>query len=263
MPIPSSGLNLKGHNLYPNDKKVDRSKFYKELQDPSVLRAFAGRMDKEVGNCSDAARFAWAETVFNRCASRKHSIKYELSNHSGYSYWPQFQSTPGTSDNKHYHTIIRKVCFDGTNISKGATGNGSLGVGVGRQTCKYDGESFGVEKADDKWWRELFPNLLKGLDEIIGDVVKVVVDAGKWVVRKLDEAFNPAEPPQHKPEKQRPYEKGTKPSDQQKLKPLELRPRQETPVANIWKINLNPPKQSVAANDTEPRPYNNKPRPLG
>lgn len=139
---------------------IDRSQFFDELKDINVVRAFAGRMASEVGGQGKEAQVAWAETTYNRAASRKKTLLQTVTG----SYFPT--SDPGSSDNKTFHQIIREVAEKGTNTTNGATGNASGMVGFGQgkavkkddgsiwapgQTAQFGGERFGVEGADKNW----------------------------------------------------------------------------------------------------------------
>ncbi|MBY0429447.1 MAG: hypothetical protein K2Q32_09545, partial [Alphaproteobacteria bacterium] len=186
---------------------VDRRHFYNQLFDAQgrptrVMREFCGRMSTEAGDLGPEGRLAWAETVFNRCEARGHTIDYELRNHSNYSYWPKFQSKPEPIHNKEYIDIITNVCKNGTNLTCGATGNASLGVGVGRVTHKVKYERFGIETGDEKWYQTKFGKRILGVGKFIGDIVgaigevaaaiaKPFIEAGKWVFRGIDEALHP------------------------------------------------------------------------
>ncbi len=131
--------------------KIDRSQFLDQLKDKETMRMFAGRMHTEVGSQGRNAQIAWAETTFNRAASRKQSLRQAVTGR----YFPTY--TPTKSNNPKFHAIIKEVAEDGTNITKGATGNASAGVGfgwgsrTGGQTYAAGGERFGIEKADAKW----------------------------------------------------------------------------------------------------------------
>lgn len=142
--------------IVPSDR-IDRTKFLEELKDPNVMRAFAGRMHTEVGSQGEQAMQAWAETTFNRAAARNKSLLQTVTG----AYFPTHN--PGSSDKQAYHDIIRRVAKDGTNITKGATGNASGTVGFGwgstngGQTAAFGGERFGIEKADAKWKPTFLP----------------------------------------------------------------------------------------------------------
>lgn len=190
---------------------VDRRQFLSQLYDANgnptrVMYEFCGRMDKEAGDLGPEGRMAWAETVFNRAAARGHTIDYELRNHGNYNYWPKFQPQPGYLKKQEYVDIIANVCKNGTNLTLGATGNASLGVGVGRLTHKVKYESFGVETPDNKWWNTKFAKAIIGVGKFIGDIVgagltaigqgiaavaKGAVEVGKWIIGGIASAFSP------------------------------------------------------------------------
>lgn len=151
--------------------RMDRSQFDKELQDPKVMAAFAGRMHKEVRGQGPAAQLAFAEEVMNRAAARNQTLMQALSG----SYYPT--SKPGQSDNPTYHAAITKAWKEGTDTIFGATGNasGSVGFGAGHQrdasgklvarnqTVSINGEHFGYEQQDIKrGWLAKYQQL-KGL----------------------------------------------------------------------------------------------------
>jgi len=231
---------------------VDRRQFESQLFDAqgrptAVMYAFAGRMEKEVGGLGPEARMAWAETVFNRCASRGHTLEYELRNNGRYSYWPRSQPEPGYSRNSEFVNTITNVCRNGTNLSLGATGNASLGVGVGRQTFSARGERFGVETPDGRWWQEQFGRLIRGVGRFIGDVVGAIghvvstvatgiVSAGRWVINGLGSLLAPQQ--QHTPH--RPlvthHQPRTEPHDHNH-RPLGLVERMPQPIPSRWIIN--------------------------
>ncbi len=217
------------HPINPSDPRnnrnaiIDRSQFYNQLFDARgrptpVMYEFAGRMQKEVGNQGPEAQMAWAETVFNRSASRGHTLSYELRNNGRYSYWPVNQPSPGYSNNPAFIDTISRVCRNGTNLSLGATGNASGSVSTGRETFRSRGERFGVEVGDTGWWNNRFASLIRGVGRFIGDVTSVigntvatiatgVVNAGRWGMHRLTDAVTPitpamqprVDPPPHHP----------------------------------------------------------------
>jgi|GEM_PF-949277 len=152
--------------------RMDRSQFDKELQDPKVMAAFAGRMHKEVRGQGPASQLAFAEEVMNRAAARNQTLMQALSG----SYYPT--SKPGHSDNPRYHEAITKAWKEGTDTIHGATGNASGRVGFGvpggrhdasgrwvspNQTVNIGGERFGYEQQDLKrGWLAKYQQL-KGL----------------------------------------------------------------------------------------------------
>lgn len=150
---------------------VDRSEFDKELSDPKVKAAFAGRMHSEVGSQGEDAQLAFAEEVMNRAAARDQTIMEALKG----SYYPT--SNPGKSSNPDYHEAIDKAWKEGTDTIEGATGNasGRVGFGAGRarrnedgemvapnQTVSINGERFGYEQVDlDRGWMKEYEELKK------------------------------------------------------------------------------------------------------
>lgn len=128
-------------------KTIDRSQFAEELKNPDVLRAFAGRMRTEVGGQGSTAQIAFAETIFNRAQARNQTLMQTLSGH----YFPTVH--PERSDDPRLLQVVNYVFQNGTNITRGATGNasGSVGFGGGPETFAANGEKFGVEAADRNW----------------------------------------------------------------------------------------------------------------
>ena len=235
---------------------VDRRSFESQLFDAQgrptpVMYAFCARMEKEAGNLDREGRIAWAETVFNRCSSRRHGIDYELRNHGDYNYWPAHQSDPGSLRNQAYVDIIREVLRNGTNLTCGATGNASLSVGVGRETYRNRGERFGVETPDARWWREQFGGLIRGVGRFVGDiagaigdaavaVVTGVASAGLWVLNGIASAIDPQR--QHTPDRslatpERFPPRYTRPQQQHADRPVELRERQPQQSLGLWRLN--------------------------
>ncbi len=209
--IPVDRENRQGDPRNNRNAIVDRRQFMSQLFDSSgnptaTMYAFAGRMQKEVGAQGPEAQMAWAETVFNRCASRGHTIDYELRNHGNYNYWPAHQPEPGYSNNRQFIDTISKVCRNGTNLSLGATGNASESVGVGRETFRSRGERFGVETPDTRWWNTRFGNLIRGVGNFIGDVVGAIgqgianvatgiANGARWVINRIGDALSPSSQP--------------------------------------------------------------------
>lgn len=210
--IPITRENRHGDPRNNRNAIVDRSQFMSQLFDrdgnpTATMYAFAGRMQKEVGNQGPEAQMAWAETVCNRCAARGHTIDYELRNHGNYNYWPAHQPEPGRSHDARFLETIARVVRHGTNLSLGATGNASESVGVGRETFRSRGERFGVETPDTGWWNSRFGNLIKGVGKFIGDVAGAIgqgiatvatgiVNGARWVINRIGDALSPSHPHQ-------------------------------------------------------------------
>lgn len=151
---------------------IDRSQFDKELSDPHVMAAFAGRMKSEVGSQGADAHVAFAEEVMNRAAARDQTIMEALKG----SYYPTHN--PGRSSNPEYHEAITKAWKEGTDTIEGATGNasGRVGFGAGRarrnaegemvapnQTVNIGGERFGYEQVDlNRGWMDEYKRLKRG-----------------------------------------------------------------------------------------------------
>jgi hypothetical protein len=144
---------------YQEGGTIDRSQFSKELSDPRVMAAFAGRIRSEVGTQGEAACVGFAEEVCNRAAARHQSIMQALCG----SYYPT--SRPGSSHNREYIEAIKTAWLQGTDTVHGATGNASGHVGFGiagghydtdghwvsiNQTARIGGERFGYELVDIK-----------------------------------------------------------------------------------------------------------------
>lgn len=289
--IPTDKEGRSGDPRTNRNAIVDRRPFESQLFDAQgkptpVMYAFAGRMQKEVGDYPPEAQMAWAETVFNRCASRGNTLAYELRNNGRYSYWPKHQPEPGYSNNKQFVDIITKVCKNGTNLSLGATGNASGSVGAGRETYrshnlrKTEVERMGVETPDTKWWNTKFGSLIRGVGKFIGDVVgaigqgitavaKGVVEVGKWVFNGIDNALHPrTQPAPHAPVHQNhgqppaPHHQQPERQPQVQRQP-ELVQRIEHPAQpnpRVWKFNMDPepnPTRAMAPEqktETRPRP---------
>lgn len=216
-----SPINRENRHGDPRNNRnaiIDRSEFMSQLFDrdgnpTATMYAFAGRMHKEVGGLGPEAHMAWAETVCNRCASRGHTLDFELRNNGSYSYWPRSQPEPGRSHDQRYLEAIARVVRHGTNLSLGATGNASENVGVGRETYRVRGEKFGVEHNDSGWWNTRFGKLIKGVGTFIGDVAGAIghgiatvatgiVNGGRWVINRIGEAFSPSPSHPHQPQPQ-------------------------------------------------------------
>ena len=270
----------------PRNAIIDRRQFESQLFDAKgnptrVMYEFCGRMDKEAGNLGREGQLAWAETLFNRCASRGHTIDYELRNHGRYSYWPKFQPEPGTSNKKSYVDIITEVCRNGTNLTLGATGNASLGVGVGRKTHHVKGEDFGVETPDNNWWKNKFGSLIRGVGKFIGDiagaigqgiaaVAKGVVEVGKWIFKGAGSLFSPqaqAGPPihphghpPHQMHQDRGHGQAVEPQHHQVNRQPELRPQIPRVETGRWLFNV-PPQPAPSRTEVPDHKTETRPRP--
>lgn len=148
--------------------KIDRSQFAAELQNPEVRAAFIARMHSEVGN-DPQAQLAFAETIFNRAASRHQTLmqtlygRYYPTSEPGrdYVYGPDYYHGKSSKyyqehdrQHKQAEDNILKAYSEGTDTTHGATGNASGSVGFGARgwrTVSYGGENFGVEECDLKW----------------------------------------------------------------------------------------------------------------
>lgn len=148
-----------GADRYPQGA-INRSQFDRELSDPNVMAAFAGRMKTEVGGQGPDAQLAWAETVMNRAASRGITLIQALTGR----YYPTH--SPGRSDNPAFIKAITKAWQEGTDTTKGSTGNasGSVGFGrTGREIIRINGEKFGMEEVDlNKGWMQKYQQLKFG-----------------------------------------------------------------------------------------------------
>ncbi|HRQ60815.1 MAG TPA: hypothetical protein PLO23_04795 [Alphaproteobacteria bacterium] len=134
-----------------------REPWAKELNNSCVAAFFDYQISKEVGSQGRAAQVAYIETVMNRATSR-------VGRYARYtSFWsttndPKFY--PGVSLNygnkvdcnrsRKYDALVQYV-LKGSNTCKYATGNASESVGVGKQTCTFGGERFGIETPDAGW----------------------------------------------------------------------------------------------------------------
>lgn len=148
-PLPEPPSPARNRQRRTNDRYVpgaiDRSQFDRELNDPRVMAAFAGRMRTEVGSQGWAAQVAWAETVMNRAVSRNQTLMQALTGR----YYPTHN--PGSSNRPDLIAAIRKAWQEGTDTTSGSTGNasGSVGFGrTGRQVIRIGGEKFGYEEVD-------------------------------------------------------------------------------------------------------------------
>ncbi|MBP7861024.1 transglycosylase SLT domain-containing protein [bacterium] len=148
-----------GGDRYPQGT-INRSQFDSQLADPNVMAAFAGRMKTEVGSQGADAQLAWAETVMNRAASRGITLLQALTGR----YYPTHN--PGRSDNPAFIQAITKAWQEGTDTTKGSTGNasGSVGFGrTGREIIRINGEKFGMEEVDlNKGWMQKYQQLKFG-----------------------------------------------------------------------------------------------------
>jgi hypothetical protein len=132
-----------GHVSIPASGPIDRSRFAAELQNkPGLMQAFCGRIQKEVGGQGHQACVAFAESVMNRAAARGLSLEQAIRGH----YYPKHQHNPGWSNNRGFTAAVNEA-LAGTNITHGATGNGS-NWSHGRITARIGGEKFGIEAAE-------------------------------------------------------------------------------------------------------------------
>jgi hypothetical protein len=152
--------------------KMDRSQFDKQLNDPRVMAAFAGRVNSEVGSQGHAQQVAFAEEVMNRAASRGQTLMQALSG----KYYPTH--TPDSSHDPALVGAIKEAWKGGTDTIHGATGNASGHVGFGVKGGHYDashqwvspnqvarigGERFGYEQNDlNKGWLQKYQQLKGG-----------------------------------------------------------------------------------------------------
>lgn len=136
---------------------INRSQFDRELNDPRVMAAFAGRMRTEVGSQGRAAQIAWAETVMNRAVSRNQTLMQALTGR----YYPTH--SPGSSNRPDLIAAVRMAWLEGTDTTSGSTGNasGSVGFGrTGREVIRIGGEKFGYEEVDlGKGWLKKYRQL--------------------------------------------------------------------------------------------------------
>jgi len=148
-----------GGDRYPQGA-MNRAQFDRELSDPNIMAAFAGRMQTEVGSQGPDAQLAWAETVMNRAASRGISLMAALSGR----YYPT--PNPGRSNNPAFIKAITKAWQEGTDTTKGSTGNASGSVGFGRggrEIIRINGEKFGMEEVDlKKGWMQKYQQIKFG-----------------------------------------------------------------------------------------------------
>lgn len=139
---------------------VNRSQFDRELSDPNVMAAFAGRMQSEVGSQGPAAQLAWAETVMNRAASRNQTLLQAVTGR----YYPTH--SPGRSSRQDLIQAITKAWREGTDTTRGSTGNASGSVGFGRggrEVIRISGEKFGYEEVDlNRGWLQKYQQLISG-----------------------------------------------------------------------------------------------------
>lgn len=148
-----------GNGRYPPGA-INRSQFDRELQDPNVMAAFAGRMHTEVGSQGPAAQLAWAETVMNRAASRNQTLLQALTGR----YYPTH--SPGRSSRQDLIQAITRAWREGTDTTQGSTGNASGSVGFGRggrEIIRINGEKFGMEEVDlRRGWLQKYQQLKTG-----------------------------------------------------------------------------------------------------
>lgn len=130
---------------------IDRSSFDAELKDPAVRQRLAAIAYRETGGQGPQAQQAFIESVINRAAARGKTISQTISGQDGY--FPQVSLQPVQPTRlSSYGPIIDRVAA-GSNVSNGATGNASGGVGFngGPQTFAANGERFGREGPDRNW----------------------------------------------------------------------------------------------------------------
>jgi hypothetical protein len=133
---------------------IDRSSFDDQLKDPKVRNALVARVNIEVGSQGARSQQMMIESILNRASSRKLSIMQAVNNHDGY--YPQkdndkWKQQAQTAQRNDLHGLVDVVHKQGSDISKGATGNASGSVGVGRPTAEAGGERYGRERSDAKW----------------------------------------------------------------------------------------------------------------
>ena len=147
-----------GHGGDGDDYKLDRSRVAKELEDPETKRMLLARAQIEVGGQGPDAHQKWMESVLNRAAARGKSVKEIVDNSDGYyprtddAKWRAMISSPRDLSKKFDQTLTDVLA--GSNKSNFATGNGSGGVGFGKngyKTSSANGEDFGVEGKDRQW----------------------------------------------------------------------------------------------------------------
>ncbi|MDQ0507414.1 phage tail tape measure protein [Xanthobacter agilis] len=131
-----------------------RKRFAKEMEDPEVAARFAGYIEAETGGNGAKAQQAFAESVLNRAASRRQTLRQALD--EGYFPGTTHRRASGYMRDPRYLQKYRKIMdavLGGSNISNYATGNASEDVqfNKGYQTLESGGERFGVEGPDRGW----------------------------------------------------------------------------------------------------------------
>ena len=130
---------------------IDRSSFNAELQDPALRQRLASLAYRETGGQGPQAQQAFVETIFNRAAARGKSLADTISGQDGY--YPPVSLRPVDPARVSSYGPIVDTVARGSNLSNGATGNASGGVGFngGQQTYAANGERFGREGPDKNW----------------------------------------------------------------------------------------------------------------
>jgi hypothetical protein len=154
-------------SVYVGNLKDVRERFAKELQDPKVQQLLMASTQAEVGNQSETFWQAYMESVMNRAASRKMTLKealldeYDPRTRKGY--YPhqtirQLGETFSAAKTEKMRKLYESV-LGGSNVANYATGNESAGVQSGGAPVLFPlnakrsgaGERFVGEIADLKW----------------------------------------------------------------------------------------------------------------
>lgn len=172
-PKPEAGARRDGA-VPASGPMLDRKSFEEELKDPAVRQRLFAVTEAEVGSQGAAAQQAFMETIFNRAKARGKTVWETLHG----SYYPgsthaRAGALMGDRGLEAKYRAIYERVLGGANITNGATGNASGGVGFGggQETFRSGGERFGVEGQDLPWWRRQQQDM-KDREKRIDDIIR-------------------------------------------------------------------------------------------
>jgi hypothetical protein len=176
---------------------IDRSKYVKELQEnPETRKLFQDMMEAEVGGSqyTDRSKRAFAETVFNRAHEQGKSVAEILGNKSYY----QPYKDGGLRKAQERLTPEKRAQLDshidhvgrGSNITNGATHNGSGSVAASVYRGGYDADTNTAQTIDgETYYRKLYEKNMPPLretrpkatakDDVIAPESRVIEDQGR------------------------------------------------------------------------------------